>query len=268
MSLWLSFVLGIVQGLTEFFPVSSSGHLALAAWLGGQTEGDLTFDILVHLATLAAILVVFRHDWIQLARSVLMREHGDLPRQLPLYLILATLPAVVVGLGFKDRVLWVHDRPYMVGALLCVTGLWLLGGLWRQDGTKSYVDLGWTTALIIGLAQAVAVLPGISRSGATIMMGIYLGLNRRDSARFSFMLAVPVIAGAGLLAIKDLLEMPSDQWQQLWGAYGLGFAAAFVSGLLALRLLMWLLTGRRFFLFGVYCLVVGLTAVVWGWLSP
>ncbi len=264
MSVWLAIILGIVQGLTEFFPVSSSGHLALAGVMGGLHEADLVFDILLHLATLAAILVYFRHDWLQLFRLVFKNEPGDLPRWIPGYLVLATLPAVVVGFSMQDIIASLHNNVAVVGAMLIITGVVLLAGLLIRKQGVAYAEMTWLMAIAMGVAQAFAILPGISRSGSTIMLGVFLGLSRQASARFSFLMAVPVIAGAGVLAVKDLMEVPLADSVNLVVPYSAGCVAAFLSGFLALKFLMRLLNGSRFFYFGFYCLAVGVSAFVWG----
>ncbi|MDJ0837044.1 MAG: undecaprenyl-diphosphate phosphatase [Acidobacteriota bacterium] len=264
MDIQIAILLGILQGLTEFFPVSSSGHLALFGSWFGLSEPDLTFDILVHLATLLAILVYFRRDWSQLARLILKRERGDLPPMVLPLLLLSMVPAGLVALFFKDQVEWMHARPAMVGVCLLVNGVVLLAGLKMTEGKIAFNSITPLIVVGMGCAQALAILPGISRSGATIMCALMLGMGRRDGARFSFFMAVPVISGAGLLAVKDLLEQPAARLAELWPAYGAGFIAAAAGGFFALVFLMKLLEGRRFFYFGFYCLVLGLSAVLFG----
>jgi len=261
MSIGLAVVLGILQGLTEFLPVSSSGHLALfGAWFGLE-EPDLTFDILVHLATLAAIMVYFRRDWVQLVALLFRRGRGDFPPNVILLILVSMVPAGLVGIFLEEQVLWAHHRPAVVGSLLVLNGIVLLLGFRATDGHLSITAIGLPIVIAMGLAQACAIMPGISRSGATIMCAVFMGMARKDAARFSFLMAVPVIGGAGILAAKDLLEAGSDQLLRLWPAYSAGFIAALISGFLALAFLMRLLEGRRFFLFGFYCLALGALAI-------
>lgn len=262
MELDLAILLGILQGLTEFFPVSSSGHLALFGNWFGLAEPDLTFDILVHIATLVAILVYFRKDWLQLMQLVFKREKGDLPPLILAYLLVSMIPAGLVGIFLKDQILAVHHNNYWVGACLLVTGSFLLPGLRLKASQARLKDLTWATVLMMGLAQACAILPGISRSGATIMVGLYLGMQRTDSARFSFLMAVPVIGGAGLLGLHDLIESADSMTNDLWIAYGAGFLAALISGFFAISFMMRLLQGKRFFYFAYYCLALGLLAII------
>lgn len=258
MTLGVAIILGILQGLTEFFPVSSSGHLALFGHWFGLSEPDLTFDILVHLATLAAILVYFHKDWLQLAALIFKGERGDLPPEVIPYIIVSMIPAGLAGIFLKDQIHWMHGQIFWVGACLLVTGSALLWGLRHEDGKKPLAQMTMTIVVIMACAQALAILPGISRSGATIMAGVFLGMERKGAARFSFLMAVPVIGGAGLLAIKDLLENAQSMTSDLWIAYSGGFVAALVSGFIALAFMMRLLEGKRFFYFGFYCLAMGL----------
>lgn len=260
----LAVLLGILQGLTEFFPVSSSGHLALAGHWFGLHEPDLRFDILVHLATLAAIFVYFRKDWLQLAKVLANRDSGDMPRAMPIYLIVASIPAALVGIFLKDHISMIHGQPQIVGICLLVTGVTLLAGLRLRKQGLPLDKLTWGVVIAMGLAQALAVMPGISRAGTTIMMGLFLGLGRQAAARFSFLMAVPVIGGAGLLAIKDLFETRGSLTAEVITAYGAGFVAALLSGFFALVFLMRLLEARRFFYFGFYCLIVGSLAILLG----
>jgi len=262
MTVGIAIVLGVLQGLTEFFPVSSSGHLALfGAWFGLEKD-DLTFDILVHLATLAAIMIYFRSDWLQLGRLVLRRERGDFPPWVVPYLLVSMVPAAIMGIFFDHLIVDFHRNPWLVGVCLLFNGAVLLVGLRLSEGTKTLAELRLGIVVAMGFAQAIAVLPGVSRSGSTIMCGLFFGLVRRDAARFSFLMAVPVIGGAGILAVMDLIDQGAEHLVQLWPAYGAGFLAALVSGFLALAFLMRLLEGRRFFYFGFYCLVLGLLAML------
>lgn len=261
MSMELAIFLGFLQGLTEFFPVSSSGHLALFGHWFGLAEVDLTFDILVHLATLGAIVVYFRRDWLQLFQLVFRREKGDLPPYVIPYVLISMVPAGLVGVFLKDKIEWVHGKPFWVGLCLLVTAAILLAGFRiRERQTRAFNQITLTIVLAMALCQALAVLPGISRAGITIMAGLFLGMERQASARFSFLMAVPVIGGAGLLAVKELVQSAETLDPQLINAYGAGFLAAFISGFFALAFLMKLLEGKRFFYFGFYCLALGLFA--------
>ena len=262
MSFALAVFLGMLQGLTEFFPVSSSGHLALFGHWFGLSEPDLAFDVLVHLATLAAIMVYFRKDWEQLLKLVLTKDRGDFPPSILHYLLVSMIPAGIVGILFKGPIEKLHGEPVLVGAILFLMGIALLLGLGFKGYSVPFREMTWPTVLAMSLAQAVAILPGISRSGATILVALLLGMERRAAARFSFLMAVPVIGGAGLLTGLDLIQKAPLISQELWFAYGAGFVAALLFGFLALAFLMLMLEGRRFFYFGFYCLALGLIAIL------
>lgn len=257
----LAGLLGIIQGLTEFFPVSSSGHLALFnLWFGLPSE-DLTFEILVHLATLAAIVTYFRKDWWQLARGILGKGGDDLPSWIVPYLIVSMIPAAIAGIFASDKVLWMNRHPAAIGICLLFMASLLFLGLRAQPSKFNLRQLPWSIAIAMGLAQAVAILPGISRSGITILCGLFLGLEKTAAARFSFLMAVPVIGGAGLLTAIDLFEKSAQVSADQWTAYGIGFLSATLSGFFALAFLMRLLEGKRFFHFGWYCLAIGTIAL-------
>jgi len=261
-SLFDAFVLGLIQGLTEFLPVSSSGHLALAEnLLGLRASGELTgifLDIAVHLATLAAIVVAFRGPLQELAGGLLRRE-GRSWRDLGLYAI-ASVPAAVVGLLFRHQIEALYTSLLFVGAAFVVMG----GILWttrtRMGGTKERPSPA--TAVWIGVAQAVAIAPAISRSGSTITAALWGGMDPVKAANFSFVLGVPAIAGAALLESKDIAQ----------GIHHVGlapvavaFVTAFVSGLFAIGLLRRFLRARAFHRFAPYLWVLGTVALVlWG----
>ncbi|MCB1050703.1 MAG: undecaprenyl-diphosphate phosphatase [Acidobacteria bacterium] len=255
-ALWL----GIIQGVTEFLPISSSGHLALfGAWFGLE-EPDLTFDILVHTATLAAIIFTFRQEVWATIRSAFLQPNERVPSRIIPYLILASIPAGLVGILGKSYIAGVHAQPIWVGVLLILNGIMLLGGQKLSEGKRHLQEIGIAQVVVMGLAQALAVLPGISRSGSTILAGVASDLHKESAARFSFLMAIPVIAGAELLDARHLLKTGIPEGLIL--PYTIGFLAALVSGLCALKLLMWLLKGKRFFQFGWYCLGFGGLAII------
>jgi len=260
MNLFTALLLGIIQGLTEFLPVSSSGHLAVfGRWFGLQ-EPDLTFDILVHCATLLAILWLFRKDLWNIAGKLLTRPFAWTNLHTPAQLLVATLPAAVIGLIFRSAVQNLHAQLVWVGALLLGNGLLLLAGRRLKEGHIPLEQIGPSQALVMGFAQALAILPGISRSGSTILAGMAGGLNREAAARFSFLMAIPVILGAEMLEFRHMGSLLPHPGLAL--PYTCGFLAAFLSGLAALKLLMWLLRGGKFFAFGHYCLLFGGTVLL------
>ncbi len=253
----LALLLGAIQGVTEFLPISSDGHLAIAEALFEASRGEripnaLGLNIVLHAGTLAAILVVYRRR--------LLRLLGEDRRVVGLLLV-GTLPAVVVGLPLHRWGGSFLTDPLLAGLMLPITGLLLLWGARRPPGELEYQDIGYGRALVIGLFQAVAILPGISRSGATISAGLALGLNREAAATFSFLLAVPAVGGACLLELIDMLQAPSSTLD--WPPLLLGAATSFVVGLVALAwLLKWLQQGRLH-LFAWWCILLGIVVVIW-----
>lgn len=246
-----SILLGILQGLTEFLPISSSGHLVIAqSLLPGFRENTLLFDVILHAGTLAAVLVYFRDDLKEIALGLLHPAEGGF--RLPALLVAGTVPVVLVGLPFRHRIEALFSAPRVASAGLFLTAL-LLFGAWLA-GTKGWRPLASLTfkgAFLIGVFQAVAIMPGISRSGATIAAGIFLGLSGKDAARFSFLLAIPAIAGAVLLQAGGI-QGSGDLSVFLAG----GIAAA-LTGWAAIAFLMRLLKQGVLLPFAVYCLAAG-----------
>jgi len=243
-------VLGIVQGATEFLPVSSSGHLVVFQTLLGVVSSGVVFEVAVHVATLASILFVYRTRVGGLAAGALRRDPASL-RYVGL-LVVATLPAAVVGLLFEDSVEALFESPVATGVALLVTGviLWTSRrALPRAQGTVPT----WGAALLIGCAQAVALVPGISRSGSTVVAALWLGVAPREAAAFSFLMAVPAIAGAAVLQIGDVGAGGGPAASSLW----LGGVFAAVTGVLAIRTFVALLARESFHFFAPYCWVVG-----------
>jgi undecaprenyl-diphosphatase len=246
-------ILGIVQGLTEFLPVSSSGHLALCADALNLPENDIAFTVLVHAATALSTMVVFKDDIMKLIS-------GETPRKYLAFLAISMIPAGIIGFTFKDQIKSITSTE-LVGYMLIVTAVIL--ALSQKIKSSGTTPVGWLNSLLIGSAQAMAILPGISRSGSTIGAALMLGVSREEAARFSFLMALPVIGGATLLEAKDLLEagtIASGESIPVMG-YTLGFFAAFVSGLFACKWMIRLVKGTNLMWFAVYCLIIGLVTI-------
>ncbi len=252
-------ILGIIQGLTEFLPVSSSGHLEIFKLLLGDDslgQESLTTTVVLHFATALSTIFVFRKDILDLIRSLANRS-AKTEHRFIFYILLSMIPAAIVGVFFEDKIeaLFFHQMILVGVSLIITAGLLLLADLQQTTERK----LNATRSIVVGVAQAIAILPGISRSGATIAGSVLLGVKRSEAARFSFLMVVPLIFGKILLDIKDGAWV-SDQIN--WGSLGLGFAAAFLSGILACRLMIKLVNNSRLRYFAVYCFLVGVSVLL------
>ena len=250
-------ILGVVQGLTEFFPVSSSGHLAMFQTLfGGREGGGLLFEVAVHVATLVAIVFFYRIRIFELVTGVLRGEQAAL--EYAAKLVVATIPAVVVGLSAKDAIEAQFSNSVVVGLALLVTGAIVFSTRWTAP-RATLASPGWGAICLIGLAQAFAILPGISRSGSTVAMALALGVAPLVAAEFSFLLGIIAITGAAVLMIPDLASAPP----QAISAIGVGCAAALVSGVAAIWLFVRLLRQKTFHVFAYYCWGAGALFLAW-----
>ncbi|MFH1393944.1 MAG: undecaprenyl-diphosphate phosphatase [Candidatus Micrarchaeota archaeon] len=239
--------LGIIQGITEWLPVSSSGHLALLQnFLGVQPP--VIFDILLHLGTLAAVCLYMRNDISSLIRGFLTLDNKNADFRLAIFIIIASIPTAIIGFGFKDFFASFFSNTLYVGIALMLTGMLLLST--RAISGKKAPDA--KSAIIIGIAQGCAVAPGISRSGATISAGILLGLDKEKAARFSFLMFIPAIIGAALFEAKEVAGMGAELGPAL-----VGTATAAIVGYLAIGFLMDLIKKNQFHLFAYYCLALG-----------
>jgi undecaprenyl-diphosphatase len=269
MELFQALVMGVVQGLTEFLPVSSSGHLIIVPYLLGWTDpfiDSLAFSVMLHMGTLAALLIYFWRDWVRLVPAGLaaVRDRSfrdDADRRLAWLLAVSAVPAAIVGLLFNDFIEANVRRAETVAALLVVGAavLWLADRWGRQDRQLS--GLSFPAAFGIGVAQAAALFPGISRSGISIAGGLFVGLDRESAARFSFLMATPVIAGAGLFEARKLITGESGTAVQV-APVAVGFVAALVSGLLAIRFLLAYLRTHSLGVFVAYRVVLAAVVLV------
>jgi len=257
-ALWFAAFLGLVQGLTEFLPISSTAHLRIAPTLLGQPDPGPAFTAVLQLGTLAAVLVYFARDlFVTLPRAVVSAPRSP-QGQLPWKLALGTIPIVVAGLSLKHHIETDFRSLYVVAGSLIGVGLLMAWIDARAEGTRGTYDLGWVDALLIGVAQACALVPGVSRSGATICMALLLGTSRNEAARFSFLLGIPAIAGAGVFEMKDALRVLGAD---ALPALALGTAVAGISGYLTIAWLLRFLGTRRLVSFAVYRVVLGVALV-------
>jgi undecaprenyl-diphosphatase len=259
MELVQAFVLALVQGATEFVPVSSSAHLVLLPWLLGWPDLGLVFDTTLHLGTLVAVVAYFWRDFIQLAmawlQSVARRDFSDPKARVAWWIIVGTLPAALMGYVGEDSFESLFSAPMRVAGLLLVTGLILALSEWLGKRQKEPHQLTFLDSIIIGIAQGCAIAPGISRSGATMAAGLFRELKREAAARYSFLLATPIILGAGLLQLLDLFKM-EDATAHLPPLI-LGFLTAAISGYLCIRFLLSYLQRGKLYAFAIYCWLAG-----------
>ncbi len=248
-------LLGLIQGLTEFLPVSSSGHLAIAQhFLPGFEQPGLFFDVLLHAATTLAVIIYFRKDIWRLLSCYLRHDpESKNDRHVLHMLILGSVPTAIIGFSFRDFFEGLFENLPVIGSMLLVTAvLLILAERIRKDGRR-LDQLNPADAVLVGITQGMAIVPGISRSGSTIACLLLRGIDGEAAARFSFLLALPAVGGAMLLSLKDLQDVPADALT----AYGAGAVVAFVSGLFAIRCLMNVVRKKRLIGFAIYCLLVG-----------
>jgi undecaprenyl-diphosphatase len=264
MNLLQAIVLGLVQGATEFIPISSSGHLVLVPWWFSWPSPGLAFDTVLHLGTLLAVLAVLWPDLVMIAldwwHCVTERRLNASGARPAWWILLGTIPAALMGVLWEEQFEALFGSPLHVAILLLVTGLWLAvaEGLGRKEQQAD--EMAWWQPLLIGVAQGLAIAPGISRSGATIGAGLILGLERESATRFSFLLSTPIILGAGVLQVVKLLRLPNLEAQLL--PLALGFVAAFLSGYACIRFLLDYVKRRSLIAFSAYCGLVGLGSIV------
>ncbi len=255
---WLdAIILGLVQGLTEFLPVSSSGHLVLFQGLLGVAVPGVLFETIVHVGTLLSVVIYFRKRLLALLVGLFSAD-GAAARRYILWLAIGTIPAVIVGLLLKDVFEALFDQPIAAAGFLLVTGAILLATKWAPRRSHN-VRAG--SAVIMGVGQAMAILPGISRSGSTIAAGLFAGVDAEKAAEFSFLLSIPAILGALVLQLGDL----DTSVPVAWGPYLVGGFLAFVSGLLAVYWLLKIVKKGQLHHFSWYCFAVGLIGFVYFW---
>lgn len=260
-------ILGAIQGLTEFLPISSDGHLALAQILLGISEDNLAITVALHSGTLLAVIVYFRRDLWRLARSLPAMFSGGAvgDRRLLVAIVVGSVPTAVIGILLKHPTETLSASLWAIGGFLVVSGAWNWVVVWKTRAagpTRGLDEIRVRDAVVIGVVQGLAVMPGLSRSGSTIGMGSLLGLSREAAARYSFLLSLPAVGGALLLEAKDISAIPTDAI----GPVLLGSAVSFAVGLAALAILFRILRKGRFEIFAFYCLALA-TAVFFAAMS-
>ncbi|MDB4377462.1 undecaprenyl-diphosphate phosphatase [Akkermansiaceae bacterium] len=268
MEIWKAIIVGIVQGLAEFLPISSSGHIVLTQYLLGIREvgsgyhEDLSFEIILHLGTLVSVLIFFWPSLWRLVKSLYTPSMLE-DRKMIMWLGIATVPAVIATLLFKDFFDSVPGNPFMVSSFLILTGFILFIPRFVKGGAKK---VGLSDAVIMGIGQAFAILPGVSRSGSTIAAGLVSGVKAEKAAEFSFLMSIPAIAGGFVLTIKDKMETASfgEAIQSCFsGAYVAGAVAAAIVGVLAIYLVMGAVKRGKLEYFSYYCFAAGIAGMIY-----
>ncbi len=268
MEYFVSFLLGLLQGVTEFLPISSSGHLVFAEALLGHSPGQgITFEVVIHFGTLCSILIYYRkkladivRSWCKFVRADSQKAQykSDSNLKLTAFVIISMIPAAIIGLLFEEEIETIFMNPDMVSWMFLATGTILMLTYLRKTFPN---HLNYKNTFLIGIAQAIAILPGISRSGSTISTALYLGVKREEAADFSFLMVIPVIAGAMLLEVGDLIETGISTADLI--GLTIGFITAFVSGYYALKYLIIILKSKGIYPFGWYCWALGIFGLLY-----
>ena len=266
MDLLQAIILGIVQGLTEFLPISSSGHLRIVPAFAGWEDPGAAFTAVIQLGTMAAVVLYFREDLVRIARAWLASLHdrsrrSELDARLGWYLILGTVPIVVFGVAFSHQIETGARDLYLIGTTLIVLGILLLVAEKVARRERDLSSITRRDAIVVGFAQALALIPGVSRSGATITAGLFLGMDRVAAARFSFLLSIPAVVLSGVYELRDVVSGTAE------GAVGIGPTAvatvlAFVSGYLSIAFLLRFLVTHTTAVFVAYRVVLGAAVLV------
>lgn len=255
MGILIAIILGMVQGITEFLPISSSGHLVILQKFLGINEGQLTFNIFLHLGTLVPVIVIFKKDIIEIFNFKKGKNH------LLWLLFIGTIPAGFLGYLFKDFFEKLFSSPFITGFMLILTGFILFFSEKIKDLYKNLEDFNSFNAVVVGLAQALAIIPGISRSGSTIASAIFQNLKKEEAARYSFLLSIPVIGGASILNLKELFST-NFSLQIGWIPIIIGTFTAAGAGYFAIKYLLHILRNGSLVVFSYYCWFIGLLVIL------
>lgn len=254
MPIFQAIIMGIVQGLGEFLPISSSAHLVLIPWLFGWKDMGLAFDVALHMGTLLAVVLYFWKDWMSLFKGALRRNASN-EKRLFWYLVVATVPGAFIGFVLEDKAATIFRSPLLIGIMLILLGKVLYWADQKRQ-LRTLETMTLRDAILIGLSQALAIIPGVSRAGSTMTAARLLSLTREDAARFSFLMSTPIILGAGLLSLRHL------QSSDINLAFGIGIITAFIVGLLSISFLLRYLKTSNFKIFVGYRFIVGLGVIL------
>ena len=267
MNILQSIVLGIIQGITEFFPISSSGHLVIIPYFSGWDYPPLYFTVTVHLATLFAVLTVLYRDVWRIVRAFLMgifsrkwRSSSDF--KMGLYIIIATVPAVIAGVFLDELIESIFSKPLIVAAFLLVTAFILWGGEYRGRKVVQKPSLTYLAAIASGIGQALAIFPGISRSGSTISFARFFGVKREEAVKFSFLLSIPIIFGSFVFELSRSSGIIFDGGAHIIWTLAAGLISAYVSGLFAIKYLLYLTRKKNLNIFALYCICLSIAVFV------
>lgn len=263
MTLLHAFLLGIIQGLTEFIPVSSTAHLLIGQRLFGLPADDAMFSFLViiQLGTLISLFAFYWKDLLAIAKATLDFRRSTAERNLGLYIVIATIPALLAGYFLKDAIEALFRQPMLQASIrLFAAAVLLTLAEWFTRRDRSLDSMRWFDALFVGVMQILSVFPGASRSGTTISGGMFRGFDRPSAARFAFLMSVPVLFAAGSYEMLDVIQMPN--LGQFLPLLALGFATAAVVGWLAIKWLIAYLSRRSLYVFAIYCVIAGLVCVI------
>ena len=280
----MAVILGIVQGLTEFLPISSSAHLILVPWLLGWDPHQLSFDVALHVGTAISILFYFWRDWVELAREAILgiierNPLGNERRRMAWFLVAGTLPAMVAGLALEDYIETRFRSPLISAATLVAFALVLFAAERRSKQNRSLKDFTWADCLWIGTSQALALVPGVSRSGITISTGMFRDVDRASSARFSFLLSTPIIVGAGILQGLHLIKAVQHGAAAVdgaggvpvavdWGLLATGLITSAITGFFCIRYFLRYLQTHTFTPFVVYRILLAVLILLFYWKHP
>jgi undecaprenyl-diphosphatase len=258
MTLIQAIIYGIVQGIAEFLPISSSAHLIALPQIMGWKDPGLSFDVALHLGTLLAIIVYFFSDWIELIYAGVTRPRSQ-NGKLFWFIVIATIPGAIAGKLFEKQAESAFRNLALIGTMLIIMGIILYIADKKSKRNSVYLDeIGPQRSILVGLSQALAIIPGVSRSGVTMTAGLFTGLNKETAARFSFLLSTPLVFGAGLLKIKDLLHTPMESEVN----FAVGIITSAVVGFLAIKFLLSYLKNKGFGIFAVYRILLGVGLIV------